>query len=81
MENKLKVKRSNFRTELSFNQWTEKTKFGSLWAPHIDEVIFYQDHEERKKIYEKIKHLPRIDFNEKALREVIVDYVVKVLKL
>lgn len=31
MENSLKIKRSNFQTNLSFNEWCKHTKISSRW--------------------------------------------------
>ena len=65
----------------SFNEWAKHTKFGVLWAPTIDEMRFYQDHELRKEIYREVKDLPKIDFEDKPFIEVLVDSVSRLLRI
>lgn len=66
---------------MSFNEWTKMTQFGILWAPDIDEMRFYQDHELRKEVYQDVKHLPKMDFEEKPFIEHIVQWFIRLLKL
>lgn len=69
------------KSNTSFNEWTKHTQFGVLWAPTMDEVEFYQDHELRKEIYREVKDLPKIDFEEKPLIDRIVEAFIELLRL
>jgi hypothetical protein len=79
MENKTQTKETSQR--MSFNEWTAHTKFGTLWAPDLEEVLFYQDHELRKEVYRDVKHLPKINFEERPALEVMAEYIAKVLRI
>lgn len=65
----------------TFNEWVNHTQFGALWAPDIEEMRFYQDHEYRKELYREVKDLPKIDFEERPFVEVLADSFARLLKL
>lgn len=69
------------QSNTSFNEWTKHTQFGVLWAPTMDEVEFYQDHELRKEVYQEVKHLPKIDFEDKPFIDKIVEAIIDLLRL
>lgn len=65
----------------TFNEWVQDTKFGSMWAPTLDDMKFYQDHEFRKKLYLEVKDLPKVDFERKTILDYIVGTFISLLNI
>ncbi len=68
MEKKLKVKYSNFQTNLTFNEWVKETKFGS---GYVAPTKYFEGNIPRQpQLFQSLENLtPKVNFTDKILNK------------